>query len=188
MTKNSGGAAKAEQATEGWRAFLSLDDDALLAQCEFDRFQTSGPGGQKRNRTASAVRLRHRPSGLVANASESRSQHENRARALQRLRRVLAFGLREQSASGDYRPPPELQAALTAKGRFVLGRRDARFVPAVAALFDLLEERKWRVSDAARALGVPTAQLTRFLTQDSHVLRAANVRRRALELSPLRAR
>lgn len=188
MKEKTGGAPEVEPATEGWRAFLSLDDAALLAQCAFDRFQTSGPGGQKRNRTASAVRLRHHPSGLAANASESRSQHENRARALQRLRRALAFGLREHSAPGDYRPPPELQAALTADGRFALGRRDARFVPAVAALFDLLEERKWRVSDAARALGVPTAQLTRFLTQDSHVLRAANERRRALQISPLRSR
>ena len=40
-----------------WRDYLDLDDAALFAQCEFDRFRASGPGGQKRNRTASAVRL-----------------------------------------------------------------------------------------------------------------------------------
>ena len=59
-------------------------DEALLAQCDLDRFRASGPGGQKRNKTDSAVRLRHRPSGLVGEANESRSQHENRARALRR--------------------------------------------------------------------------------------------------------
>ena len=73
-----------------WRDFLGLDDAALLAQCEFDRFRASGPGGQKRNVTDSAVRLRHRPTGLAATASESRSQHENRRSALTRLRRTSA--------------------------------------------------------------------------------------------------
>ena len=64
----------------GWRSFLPMSDDELLATCEVDRFRASGPGGQKRNKTDSAVRLRHRPTGLEAMAFESRSQHENRAR------------------------------------------------------------------------------------------------------------
>ena len=64
-----------------WRDYLGLDDEALLAQCAFDRFRASGPGGQKRNKTESAVRLRHTPTGLTGEANESRSQHENRARA-----------------------------------------------------------------------------------------------------------
>ena len=81
-----------------WRDFLTLDDRALLAQCAFDRFRASGPGGQKRNVTDSAVRLRHQPSGVSAESNESRSQHENRARALRRLRRAMAIG--------RARPPP----------------------------------------------------------------------------------
>src|SRR5919109_144612 len=61
-------------------AWTSLSDEQLLAQCEVDTYRASGPGGQKRNKTSSAVRLRHRPSGLIVIAEESRSQHETEAR------------------------------------------------------------------------------------------------------------
>src|SRR6516225_4165223 len=71
-----------------------LNDEQLLAQCEVDTYRASGPGGQKRNKTSSAVRLRHPPSGLLVIAEESRSQHENRARALRRLRQALFLKLR----------------------------------------------------------------------------------------------
>ena len=110
-----------------WREFLGLDDAALLRQCDFDRFRASGPGGQKRNVTDSAVRLRHRPSGVSAEAHESRSQHENRARALRRLRHSIALQLRAPVTLEDYTPARELAAARTKDRRLVLGRRDARY-------------------------------------------------------------
>src|SRR6187431_1978088 len=71
-----------------------LSEDQLLAQCEVDTYRASGPGGQKRNKTSSAVRFRHLPTGLIVIAEESRSQHENRARALKRLRQALYLKLR----------------------------------------------------------------------------------------------
>jgi len=49
-----------------------------------------GPGGQKRNVTESAVRLRHRPTGLCVRCDETRSQRRNLALALQELARRLA--------------------------------------------------------------------------------------------------
>src|SRR5438270_7977574 len=71
-----------------------LNDTQLLAQCEVDTYRASGPGGQKRNKTSSAVRIRHLPSGLIVIAEESRSQHENRERALRRLRQALFLKIR----------------------------------------------------------------------------------------------
>lgn len=167
-----------------WRDFLALDDAALLAQCEFDRFRASGPGGQKRNRTDSAVRLRHRPSGLHSEAVESRSQHENRARALRRLRRTLALTARAPSSEAT----SEERSTLLR----LLGDPPSRVRPAdlaaLALLFDILEERGWRLSDAAPALGTTSAALGRLLAADSLVWRAAAERRGALGLQPLRSR
>ncbi len=52
-------------------------------------YRGSGPGGQHRNVTDSAVRIRHSPTGIVAQASESRSQAQNRAVAMARLKAAL---------------------------------------------------------------------------------------------------
>src|SRR2546428_13349802 len=83
------------------RTWTALTDPQLLAQCKVDTYRASGPGGQKRNKTSSAVRLRHLPSGLIVIAEESRSQHENRARALRRLRQALYFEVRGEWAPGE---------------------------------------------------------------------------------------
>ena len=74
--------------------YLALDDDALLRQCRVDYRRDSGPGGQKRNKVESAVRLTHTASGVVANAMEDRSQHVNKRRALNRLRTNIAHSVR----------------------------------------------------------------------------------------------
>lgn len=73
------------------------DDEALLAACEVETLKGSGPGGQHRNKTESAVRLKHRATGIIAQASERRSQGQNMAVALERLRFLL-----EQ----HFAPPP----------------------------------------------------------------------------------
>src|SRR5688572_8370332 len=113
-----------------------LNDDALLDQCELDTLRASGPGGQKRNKTESAVRLRHKPSGLIVVANESRSQHDNRETALQRMRKALALKLREPVALDGV--PEPIAAAIDKKGKLSLGKKDARYVPAIAVALDVL--------------------------------------------------
>src|SRR5215218_8533767 len=103
--------------------WTSLTDEQLLAQCAVDTYRASGPGGQKRNKTSSAVRIRHAPSGLVVIAEESRSQHDNRAEALARLRHALYLQVRDPVDG----LPPAITAARTPAGRLDVGRKDARF-------------------------------------------------------------
>ncbi len=65
------------------------DDDALLAECRVETFRAGGPGGQHQNTTESGVRIVHLPTGVRATARDERSQHRNRALALERLRARL---------------------------------------------------------------------------------------------------
>lgn len=81
--------AAADPRREAARRSLRLSDEALLSECREDFFVGGGPGGQHRNKTASAVRLVHGPTGLAVTATERRSQARNRGEALSRLRERL---------------------------------------------------------------------------------------------------
>jgi len=74
------------------KSMLSLpkSDGDLLRECEAETFRASGPGGQHVNKTESAVRLRHLPSGIVVSSQQERSQHRNKAFCLEKLRKKLA--------------------------------------------------------------------------------------------------
>jgi len=86
---------------ETWpnRAMIILPEsnEDLLRECEVETFRSSGPGGQHVNKTESAVRLRHLPSGVVVTSQQERSQQRNKALCLQRLRKKV-----EQM---NYHPP-----------------------------------------------------------------------------------
>lgn len=62
-----------------------MDFEKLKKDCDITTFRASGPGGQHRNVTDSAVRLKHRPTGIVVIGRRRRSQHQNMEDALQRL-------------------------------------------------------------------------------------------------------
>ncbi len=163
-----------------------MTDEQLLAQCEVDTYRASGPGGQKRNKTSSAVRLRHPPSGLLVIAEESRSQHENRARALRRLRQALYLKLRDEVTADGLAERAELAAVRGKDGRLHVGARDARLWPAAGLVLDVLEASGARVSEAAAALGVTTGNLIDFLRTDEKVWEQANHLRTRFGLPLLR--
>jgi protein subunit release factor A len=85
---------------------LPADDDALLAECDVTTFRAGGPGGQHQNTTDSAVRLRHRPSGIVVVCRGERSQHQNKTACLKRLRARIA------ARNADEVGPPRLPTSV----------------------------------------------------------------------------
>jgi hypothetical protein len=168
-----------------------LTEDQLLAQCEVDTYRASGPGGQKRNKTSSAVRLRHIPTGLIVIAEESRSQHENKAKALKRLWRGLFLHLRDDLPVVARTPETIacLQDYATARGtdgRLYLSPKDARFWPAVGVVLDVLTASEGRVADTAGLLGISTGNLIDFLQTDPKVWQEANRQRALFGHKPLR--
>lgn len=169
-------------------AWTDLTDAQLLGQCAVDTYRASGPGGQKRNKTSSAVRLRHLPSGLIVIAEESRSQHENRARALKRLRQALYLHVRDEGLPGSVSSLHQYAAwwqdCLT-EGRLHLGRKDARFWPAVGLVLDVLNVVQARVSEAAQLLGISTGNLIDFLRVEPKVWQQANELRAKFAQKPL---
>jgi len=168
----------------------SLSDSQLLDQCAVDTYRASGPGGQKRNKTSSAVRIRHHQSGLIVIAEESRSQHENRARALRRLRQALFLEIRDELPAASLAPEALAQLdgyhGACSNGRLHLGRKDPRYWPAVGVVLDVLCAVAARVSDAARILGISTGNLIDFLGSDPKVWQQANLLRGRYGQKPLR--
>ncbi len=86
--------------------------DELLSQCGLRTQRRSGPGGQHRNKTSSGVFLQHQPTGIVAEATERRSQADNRLVALTRLRFRLAVELRTRSPLDDDTLPSDAEDQL----------------------------------------------------------------------------
>ena len=76
-----------------------------LKDVEITYFKSSGPGGQKKNKTESAVRLKHTPTGIIVVATESRSQHTNKELAFERLRQKLQKRMEKPKPRLKTRPP-----------------------------------------------------------------------------------
>ena len=72
----------------------AIPPEKLLEECTIQFVRRSGPGGQHRNKVSTGVVLTHRLTGVMAEAAERRSQAENRAAALFRLRVNLALEIR----------------------------------------------------------------------------------------------
>jgi hypothetical protein len=169
-------------------AALLASDDALIAQCEVDRYRASGPGGQHRNKTESAVRLRHRLLDVSAIGEDSRSQAENKIHAVRRLRSAIALQVREPVGLEQYAPSPRL-AALIAGGTAPLGARTrltADYWLAMAELLDLLVAGDLEIGTTAQRLGITTGAMSKLLLHDEQVGRAVNDLRRAKNMRPLR--
>lgn len=166
-----------------WTSFLRLDDPALLRQCTVETYRASGPGGQKRNKTSSAVRVVHTPTGCAGASSESRSQHDNKAVALTRLRVQIALTQRVPSLMIQ---APDDWTTLIKTGKLTLRAKHPRYPQLIAYLLDVLASEYYTLHLAAEKLGITTGALSSMITSDPTLLAEVNRQRQRLEMKPLR--
>lgn len=154
---------------DGW---LRMDGAALIRQCGEERYRASGPGGQRRNKVETSVRLRHQPSGVVVQSEDSRSLEENRRRAVRRLRERIATDVREPFDLDAPSLPVEFTLHRSADGKLTVNRRNADYALVVAVVLDAVIAARARYALAAAALGITTSQLRKFLESDREAWRA----------------
>lgn len=164
----------------------ALSDEQLLADCDVRHERRSGPGGQHRNKVATAVVLHHRPTGIHAEANERRSQAENRAQALRRLRVRLALNVRTTGVGSVQivRPTPLWQSRVVA-GRLEINPSHADFPALLAEALDALATFNYDLPAAAGGLGITASQLARLMKFEPLAWNHVNQARRERGLRPL---
>ncbi len=157
---------------------LLLKPEKLLDECVQDRFQASGPGGQKRNRVYSGLRLKHIPTGLQVTASEHRESRRNLDEALRKLRLELALG------AADARDLPAPPPIMNFRAKVNSAHEDFPLLAFMA--LRALDESQGRLEAAATRLGVSSSALARFYKLHTNLWTRAGALRTANGLGPLK--
>ncbi|MDG2055427.1 MAG: peptide chain release factor-like protein [Phycisphaerales bacterium] len=151
----------------------SLPEKKFLEQCDLQTGRGHGPGGQHRNKVETAVSITHRPTALVANAQERRSQYENRKEAIRRLRQALARKVRTNVKPHHYRPSSLWEKRRT--GRAVpVNAKHVDYPALLAESLDLINACHFDVAQAAGQLGVSMSQLAKLIKNDRHAMVLVN--------------
>jgi hypothetical protein len=166
--------------------YLNLDEKTFLGQCQIDTYAASGPGGQKRNRTYSAIRITHRTTGLSTIAEESRSQNENKARALRRLKKVIALHVRQETPDFPFTVHEAVVQFFQSNVPLRINKKNPSYPLFCAVVLDALYISKGRISVAAKKMNTSTGKLNKVLSSDKDLMVAANRLRQHFSLKPLK--
>ena len=160
----------------------AIPAEHLLAQCQVRRERRSGPGGQHRNKVETAVVIEHTPTGIRGEASERRSQEQNRKMALFRLRIKLALEVRAETSCSA--APSKRWQERTRGGRLAINPEHDDFPSLLAEALDALSFAEFDAKQAAERLDVSASQLIKLLKLEPRALEIVNQHRRQRSLRP----
>ncbi len=162
-----------------------LDDESFIKEVSFDFGRTGGPGGQHRNRKATACTATHVPSSLSGTASERRRQSENRRLSISRLRRTLAIRLRRNLDADKFETSTLWEE-----------RRDGNALPVnpkhrdyphiLTEVLDALQATDFDHKEAANLLHISPSQVIKLVGHDKDALSFVNDQRKESSLHPLK--
>jgi len=163
----------------------ALAEADLLRDCRSRRQRRSGPGGQHRNKVETAVVFTHLPTGIQGEATERRSQEQNRVMALFRMRVNLALGVRTEIDLAEQRAS-DLWVSRCRGGRLAINVAHLDFPPLLAEAMDVVWACAFDIKLAAERLAISSTQLVKLLQQEPRALQAVNHHRQEAGLRQLR--
>jgi len=166
--------------------YWEQSDEELLHECDWYAGRASGPGGQKRNKTHSAINMIHKPTKITAIANEHRMQGENRALALKRMRMQLMLSFREEIDVADFVLPEFITQQTDGKGKLRVNESNKLYLSILALMLDLMHTFRGEVAPAAKLLNISTTNFINLLAQNEKVWTAANRMRTLFGLHALK--
>lgn len=157
----------------------ACDEQLLFKSIDCERFRSSGPGGQHVQKTNSAVRLRHKESGICCQCQDHREHRRNLSAALKELRLRLAMhyrGFGQAELLTQRRHGERLRVSVDAKDFHLL----------VGYIFDILVNSDWDTRAAAEVCALSHSQLCKFLKLNKLVLQRVNDERMQRDLYALK--
>jgi len=153
--------------------WLEMPDDSLLSICDFSMQKRSGKGGQKINKTSSAVRLVHEDSGISVISAESRYQFENRSNAVKKMKRQMALQIR--CPSKGLKISDDVWPSL----------KNPVYPKWIAQILDIMEENSYSIADSAAKMTCSSSRLVKILSREPDLCQKVNDERKKRGIKPL---
>jgi hypothetical protein len=163
-----------------------MSDEELLKQVSLSFGRTGGPGGQHRDRKATACTATHIQTDISGTATERRRQSENRSLSISRLRRNLAIILRRKLDTERWFCS-ELWGSRQQGGRLPINPKHRDYPHLLAEALDLLFAFDFDLSSTATCASLSSSQIVKLIAHDKQALAWVNEQREERGLSPVKS-